>query len=187
MSGITVQPKCPCLHCMQHTPVSIITNPTTRSQTTNCVFEPRLLLYPLSHYIIHRPLKYPSCTLHHTLDPHASQLEHLCTFLSSQPPFVSWCAGWLPSVPHRAMRNAQCCFEAALPKARIDESTSGSTLAPHLLDPSCYPDPSELRLGQVIAGDILSGYTTPYNPRMSFVRSTLHKILDFPVRNMIRS
>ena len=80
-----------------------------------------------------------------------------------------------------------CSFEAALLKARIDESTSGSTLAPHLLDPSCYPDPSELRLGQVIAGDILSGYTTSYSPRMSFIRSTLHNILDFPVRNMIRS
>ena len=34
----------------------------------------------------------------------------------------------------------KCSFEAALLKARIDESNSGPTLAPHLLDPSCYPE-----------------------------------------------
>ena len=78
-----------------------------------------------------------------------------------------------------------CPPGAALLKARVDGPNSGPTLAPHLLPP--YPNPSGLGLGQAIAGGIPSGYTTPYNPRMPPTRSTLHKILDFLVRNMIRS
>ena len=76
-----------------------------------------------------------------------------------------------------------CSFKATLLKARVDESTSDPhyRLGPHLSDSSFFPDPSEL------AGSELSGYTTAYTPRISYIRSILLMILGFHIQNLIQS